>query len=381
MDPVTGGGGTERTLQMSRYLSKSGHQCTILTTDYKLSQARINEMKGVELIVLPCLNKRFYIPVVSINKIIQIVKNMDIIHLMAHWSPLNALVYYAIRLANKPYVVCPVGTLPKFGRSKTLKRIYDIIIGRKIIKNANAHIAVTSDETSQFKPYGVNLEKIRIIPNGIVNNESESNDDTIFRKKYGLSRGPFILFVGRLNPIKGPDLLLKAFCNVISEIEPYHLVIAGPDNGMLSYLKAIAASNNVKKRVHFIGYVGGRDKFMAYHASELLVIPSRQESMSIVVLEAGITGTPVLLTDQCGVNEIENINGGKIVPATVKGLEEGLIEMLYSSDELKEKGVNLKKYISNHFLWDSVVTNYIKLYEDILQNGNLNIYDKGLDNR
>ena len=168
-------------------------------------------MKGVELIVLPCLNNRFYIPVVSINKIIQTVKNMDIIHLMAHWSPLNTLVYYAIRRANKPYVVCPVGTLPKFGRSKTLKRIYDIIIGKKIVKNANAHIAVTSDEISQFKPYGVNLEKIRIIPNGIVNNDSESKDDTIFRKKYGLSRGPFILFVGRLNPIKGPDLLLKAF--------------------------------------------------------------------------------------------------------------------------------------------------------------------------
>ena len=111
---------------------------------------------------------------------------------------------------------------------------------------------------------------------------------------------------------------------------------------------------------------GGADKSNAYHAADLLVIPSRQEAMSIVVLEAGISGTPVLLTDQCGFNVIEKIDGGKVVQPSVKGIELGLIEILRDKDRLNSMGSNLKQYTNENFTWDSIIGKYLTLFGQIL---------------
>jgi glycosyltransferase involved in cell wall biosynthesis len=179
-----------------------------------------------------------------------------------------------------------------------------------------------------------------------------------------------MLFVGRLNSIKGPDLLLRAFCNVKDEYSNYHLVFVGPDGGMLSELKDMVIEFSASDRVHFLGYLGGADKSQAYQAADLLVIPSRQEAMSIVVLEAGITGTPVLLTDQCGFNEVASMSGGLVVQASVGELQKGLIEILRDPAKLKSMGTNLKKYTCEHFTWDSVISKYLTLYHQILDGKN-----------
>jgi len=144
------------------------------------------------------------------------------------------------------------------------------------------------------------------------------------------------------------------------------LVFVGPDDGMLSELKQMVDEYQLNDRIHFIGYLGGADKSNAYHAADLLVIPSRQEAMSIVVLEAGISGTPVLLTDQCGFNVIEKIDGGKVVQASVKGIELGLIEILRDKDRLNSMGSNLKQYTNENFTWDSIIGKYLTLFGQIL---------------
>ena len=135
---------------------------------------------------------------------------------------------------------------------------------------------------------------------------------------------------------------------------------------MLSELKQMVDEYQLNDRIHFIGYLGGADKSNAYHAADLLVIPSRQEAMSIVALEAGISGTPVLLPDQCGFNVIEKIDGGKVVQASVKGIELGLIEILRDKDRLNSMGSNLKQFTSENFKWDSIIGKYLTLFGQIL---------------
>jgi glycosyltransferase involved in cell wall biosynthesis len=242
-------------------------------------------------------------------------------------------------------------------------------VGRRLIRDAAGHIAITADEIPQFATYGVPEGSITIIPNGI--DPEEFKDDRVddFRAKYGLGAVPFVLFMGRLNPAKGPDLLLRAFCNAREHLARYHLVFAGIDQDMSTELRAIAARYDVGDRVHFLGYIGGRDKSRAYYAADLLAIPSRREAMSIVVLEAGIAGTPVLMTDQCGFNAMAETGGGVIVPASVEGLENGLVDMLGNSADLKVKGQRLKAYVSRHFLWDSIIDQYIQMYEDLSGSG------------
>lgn len=366
LDPVTGGGCAERTRQMSRYLAKCGERVTLLTTDLGLTESYRQGLPGVDLVVLPLLIKRFYIPFPRLNTIKQIVAEADMVHLINHWNLLNALVYILVKRLKKTYVFCPAGALLISGRSKVLKAFYNFFIGRKIVRNAAAIILVTASEIPQCERYGVGRDKIRVIPNGIDPDEAKEVEVTDFREKVGLASNPFILFMGRLNHLKGPDLLLQAFCEALNELPGCHLVFAGPDEGLQGGMEEAAARCGAGGRVHFLGYLGNPAKLHAYHAADLVAIPSRQEAMSIVVLEAGSAGTPVLITDQCGFNEVAAINGGEVVPASAAGLKAGLLRMLQDPQRLKTQGASLKRYVLDHFCWDIIAGKYVELYRELL---------------
>jgi len=369
LDPVLGGGTVERTIQISRELSRNGMKVVILTTDIGLPEEYTKNTDGIEIVALPCLVKRFYFPKFSYKFIKELVVKSDVVHLMGHWTFINALVYYAARKVKKPYVVCPAGALPIYGRSKILKKLYNLIIGKEIIRNAEACIAIAVNEEAHFKAYGIGVNKISFIPNGINRVDFEVRDENAFRSKYNIGSHPFILFMGRLNHIKGPDLLLRAFCEAREGLEGYHLVFAGPDGGMRVELQNKAVQFSLRDRVHFIGYLGEEDKAAAYQEAELLVIPSRQEAMSIVVLEAGISGKPVLITDQCGFNDIAAVNGGIVVPASVEGIQKGLIEILKDAQKRQLMGRALKEYVEHNFTWEIAVEKYLRLYRTILDTG------------
>lgn len=370
LDPVKGGGSVERTLQISRSLVHGGHQCTILTTDTGLSPDCLKhyEKWGFDILALPSLWQRFYLPEPSQRVIKKLVADADVIQLMCHWTVLNVMVYRAIKQLKKPYAVCPAGTLPIYGRSRRLKQLYNYLIGRKIIRQADGYIAISPNEIEQYEFYGVHPCKVSVIPNGVNPDDFPESNGKKFRIRYGIGDAPLILFLGRLNIIKGPDLLLEALCrcNENGQLHEYHLAFAGPDEGMLQILKRMVSVCGLTNRVHFIGHISGEDKSDAYYAADLLAIPSRQEAMSIVVLEAGITGTPVLITDQCGFDDVASVGGGRVVSASVDGLRSGLLAMTDNPAQLKVMGENLKKYINNHFLWDYIVDRHLELFSRIM---------------
>jgi glycosyltransferase involved in cell wall biosynthesis len=367
LDPLTGGGTGERTFQMSRSLARVGMECILLTTSIGLTPQRISQLKGINVVAFKSLNNRFYLPKLSFNRVWNVVADADIVHLMNHWTFLNALVYLIVRRLNKPYVVCPAGALPIYGRSKIIKRLYNWIIGKRIIQNADGHIAIARNEINHFQDYGVKSDRVFIIPNGVDTEDFIAEDDVGFREKYGLGSDPFVMFVGRLNRIKGPDLLVRAFCNVRKILERFRLIFVGPDGGMLVELQQVVSKHGAEDQVRFLGYLDGEDKSNAYHAADLVVIPSRQEAMSIVAVEAGITGTTILITDQCGFDEVATIGGGKVVAASVDALQEGLLELLKDRVLLKLTGEKLKRYTYENFIWDSVVNKYIALYRKLLK--------------
>jgi glycosyltransferase involved in cell wall biosynthesis len=362
----TGGGTAERTFQMSRFLALEGVDCTVLTIDSGLDQARIEALKPAGLTALPLLWQRFHVPRIRWCTVKTLVDEADIVHLMGHWGVLNAVVYLALRRARKPYVVCPAGALPIFGRSKLLKHLYNLLVGKAIIRNAAGWIAVTDSELAQFEDYGVSSAQITVIPNGVCQEDFPSADTAQFRRESKLPDSPFILFMGRLSPIKGPDLLLQAFALVRHRIPDYHLAFAGPDEGMRAGLEETARQAGIADRVHFLGFVGGNDKAAAYQAASLLVVPSRQEAMSIVVLEAGICRAPVILTDQCGFSEITAIDPGLETPATAQGIAEGLVHLLNTPGLPERVASNLHDLVLRKYTWHNIVRRYLDLYHTIL---------------
>jgi glycosyltransferase involved in cell wall biosynthesis len=363
IDLKSGGGTGERTFQMSHALGQAGVPCTVLTLAIGLDSARIDAMRPANTVALPCLWQRFYVPLGGWPTIRRLVREADLIHLMGHWSALNALVYLAARRAGKPYVVCPAGALPLFGRSGWLKRAYNFLVGDAIVRNASAWIAVTPIEFPQFAAYGIPASKVLVLPNGVREDDFPSHMPPYTGR---LPDSPFILFMGRLNPIKGPDLLLQAFEQVSDRFPGHHLVFAGPDGGMLAELTASAVKLGLAHRVHFLGHVQGVEKAAAYRSAQLLVVPSRQEAMSIVALEAGISGTPVLLTDQCGFDEIAALDPRLVVSASSEGLAAGLLALLGNADELRLVGSRTRLFVREKYAWPTIIIRYLDLYRRIL---------------
>ena len=366
LDLKLGGGTAERTFQMSRFLAQQDNvQCTVLTLDIDANANRIQALLPARNVALPCLWKRFYIPRSGWRTINRLVADADVIHLMGHWSLLNYLVYVVARRAGKPYVVCPAGALPIFGRSSVLKRLYNFFAGRSIIQNAAAWIAVTTSELPHFEQYGVAPAKVLVIPNGVNEADFPLADQQEFLEKHRLPNAPMVLFMGRLNPIKGPDLLLQAFIQVSAQMPALHLVFMGPDGGMTAQLIRMAGSAGLAQRVHFLGYVDGVEKSAAYRSASLLVVPSRQEAMSIVAIEAGMCGIPVLLTDQCGFSKVKEVDPRLEVSATVHGLEMGLLQLFACANTLTEIAPAWKSFVKQHFTWNAIGPEYIHLYKRI----------------
>jgi glycosyltransferase involved in cell wall biosynthesis len=351
---------------MSKFLRRDGVECAILTLDIGLDSRRLDALSGVSVTALRCVLPRYYVFPLPEPRVMELVQWADVVHLMNHWTLLNAMVYRAARRAGRPYVVCPAGALQIYGHSYGLKKLYNRFIGNRIVRNAAACAAIADNEIDQFRQYGVAEDRIALIPNGVDPKEFRGADPEAFRRKFSIGRAPFILFMGRLNPIKGPDLLLRAFFRVSKVFVHLQLVFAGADGGMLTTLRTMAHESGVADRVHFVGHISGDDKAGAYSAASLLAIPSRQEAMSIVVLEAGICGAPVLITDRCGFNELGHIGGGRVVTASPDGIKSGLLYMLRDDASLRDMGHKLRDHVIQHYLWESVARKYLELFDQIV---------------
>jgi glycosyltransferase involved in cell wall biosynthesis len=365
-----GGGNAERTVQLTRALCTAGESCTVITLDIGDWQARKVLLGNASLVILTCLNQRFQVPVLQWGRIIELVRQVDVIHCMGHWSLLAVMVSLAANRRGVPYVVSPAGALPLFGRSKLFKQVFNWIVGRRFVRDAAGWIAVTKSELPDFVNYGVPAERIEIIPNGVLETDFNHRYEENNRVWDRLPSGQFILFMGRLNSIKGPDLLLEAFIRIHHDFPNVSLVFAGPDEGMKISLEQRVATCGLEEIVRFVGFVSGEQKAVAYHAATLLVVPSRMEAMSIVAVEAGICGKPVLITDQCGLSDLAEINAGLIVPATFDGLAAGLRLAFEDLGRLESWGIRWQSLVRERFQWHNLALKFRDYFKQVITNGN-----------
>lgn len=367
LDRVTGGGMAARTLSLCTALTEIGVETAVLTLDIGLDDGIRSTLLPARLERLRCLNRRFYVPEWAPGRIRSAVTSADVVHVMGHWAVLGARAVSAADRSGTPYVLCPAGGLPVFGRSVAIKRAYNFAVGAKIVRRADGYIAITERERSDFEPYGVAPAAVSVIPNGVDLAETPSGRALAeLHARLGDDSTPYVLFMGRLNPIKGPDLLLAAAAAVAEQFKGLRIVLAGPDEGMGAALRARAERSGIADRVVFLGAVHGQLKAAAYRCAQLVVVPSRQEAMSLVALEAGASGTPVLLTDVCGFPQVEQVDGGCVVSATADGLADGLRTLLSKPTQLQDMGRRLQQLVLVEYTWDRAARSYLDLYHRLL---------------
>lgn len=140
----------------------------------------------------------------------------------------------------------------------------------------------------------------------------------------------FLLFLSRIHPKKGCDLLVKAFARVAAN-DDVDLVIAGPDETkIVPALRAMADEFGVGRRIHWPGMLLGSAKWGAYRDADAFVLPSHQENFGVVIAEALACGVPVLTTDKVNIwRDIENGGGGMVRADDERGIVD-LLEAWFS---------------------------------------------------
>ncbi|MDC3067739.1 glycosyltransferase, partial [Paracoccaceae bacterium] len=364
IDPFTGGGSVARVCLLSKYMSLRGHSCTILTTKKGLHQEHQNNLHKTELVTLPYISERFMIPFFIIPWLIKNVKKYEVIHLSNNWSIITAIAFIFLKVIRKPYYFSAMGWLKIDGRSQILKLIYKRFITLPMIHSAEKCIACSNREINDYLQLGVKKEKIAFIPNGVeVEKFRKFNNKLLFRKNFNIDNRPFILFLGRVDPIKGPDLLVRAFSRICEDFPKYQVIIAGHEIGFLDTLRRETEKLNLRHKVTFLNAIIGKEKISAYKSADLLVIPSRFDSTPIVALEAAACAAPIIITKESDFSELSETSSGIEVEADDSKIEEGLKYALSGKVDLKRLGNNAQKLVLEKYSWDMVCNQWIDLFK------------------
>jgi glycosyltransferase involved in cell wall biosynthesis len=219
-----------------------------------------------------------------------------------------------------PYFVFPHGMLdPWFKKTFPLKHIkkwlYWPWAEYRVLRDAAAVIFTSEEERLQArKSFSLYRARERVSPLGIETPAISSNARSEFLSRYPqLQNTRNFLFLGRLHPKKGCDILLEAFARMQSR-DPISLILAGPDQiGWEAELRRQAARLNLTDRVVFTEMLKGEMKRGAFAAADAFVLPSHQENFGISVVEALAAGVPVLISNRVNTwREIEADRAGYI---------------------------------------------------------------------
>jgi len=303
----------------------------------------------------------------------QNIKKFDIVHLHSWRQFPDIVVHHYAKKYGIPYILQVHGSLPRIMVKRTLKWIYDISFGSKLLKDTSKVIALHRAEAEQYEAMGVPREKIAIIPNGIdLSGYAELPPKGSFKKKFNIPEDKkIILYLGRIHKIKGIDFLVKAYAYLINEMKCRDaiLVIAGPDDGYLSEIKYLVQALGILNSILFVGPLYGEDKLAAYIDSEVYVLPSRYEIWGMTVLEAYACGKPVVASKVGGLRDlVSNGETGLLFePGNVKQLARNIFNLLNGNDVAKEMGLKGKNFVKENFTIEKVVERLERVYEEVVQ--------------
>ena len=362
------GGSAEVPYHLSKELAKRGYEVTLYTSDFKLSQEYITPEVKIHAFKTWLSLAGFQITPGIISRAKEEIRHHNIIHMHNYRTFQNIVVHHYAKKCGVPYVLQAHGSLTTFFQKGWLKRIFDVIWGYRILKDASKFVAVTEIEAEQYKSMGVNENKIEIVPNGIDLSEFDNLPERgEFKRKYGLgSDQRMILYLGRIHKIKGLDLLVKAFATLLKDFNDIKLVIAGPDDGYLPSLKELIKKRGIEDTVLLTGPLYGQEKLKAYVDAEVYVLPSIYETFPIAVLESWACGTPVVVTDRCGIADVIDGQAGLVIPYDKEQLQHALLHMLDDDKIMLQFGETGKLLVRKKFNCENMAEQVERVYKEIL---------------
>ena len=298
------------------------------------------------------------------------IKNHEVIHIHEHRQTLAIFVSHFARKNNIPYVVQAHGSVLPFFQKEGLKNLFDKVFGFRILHNASCVFALTEVEKEQYLKMGVEEDKIEIVPLGINLEEYENLPQKgSFRSRFNIAEDDkLILFVGRIHEIKGLDLLVDAFNDLIDnngEVS-IKLAIVGPDDGYLSKLEEKINEYSLKENVIITGPLYKEEKQEALVDCDLFVMPSKYESFTTSGLEAMACGKPLVLTKNNHIHDWVDGNVGIACGDDKDSLRKAIETVLFDDDLSAVYGAKGKELIKAKYNWDIINTQILDIYKKCL---------------
>jgi glycosyltransferase involved in cell wall biosynthesis len=364
LEPLQGGGLGTSTVALHNQFLAAGVESLLCSTYGEMPQTSTPKIAEFRRKLPEVL---YYSPDLK-KRVRELVADRDILHGHGLYVGTNYLFGKEARRKGKPLVYHVHGFLEPWilDRSRWKKKLAHWLFEDANFRHVKLWRALTAKEADQIRSCGVTAP-IVVAPNGVTLDDflaPETKDEPV--------ETPYIprlvktarraLFLGRIHPKKGLDLLLASWGALNGSSEGWELVIAGPDeNGYLNEIKAKAGALNLLEKIRFTGPVTGRAKIALLNSADLFVLPSYSEGFSVSLLEAMACRVPVVATQSCNFPDVTARQAGWECECTGESVSRTLNEALREDDLARQqRGSNGYDLVKERYAWTAIVSTILQ---------------------
>ncbi len=377
------GGPSQMVLGLSTALAAQNIDVTIITTDSNgdagqppldVPLDRPVAQNGYQIRYFRCSPfRRYKFSLQLLKWLNQHAAEFDLAHIHALFSPVTTIAATVARASNLPYILRPLGTLDPadLRKKKQLKKVYVSLLEKPNIAHAAALHFTTTQEAKVSERFGLSTKDL-VIPLG-VNPPDKIQDENLvnYLQSQGIEvKHPMILFMSRIEPKKGLDLLLPALEKLLAEGINFQFILAGTNPQDPNYEAKIHSqikASPLAKFTKITGFVTGEIKTSLLQIADLFVLPSYYENFGIAVAEAMVAGTPVVISDQVHIcQDVVSAEAGWVGRCKIEDLATLIKSALQNEAERKRRGLNAKELAKNSYSWQAIATQTIQAYEKII---------------
>lgn len=365
------GGTVYAMLSTARFLQKSGACVEVLGTFSKASDVEYLQNDYPELAsrVFPrTFPSRFSNSGGAIQWFKSNHHRFDVVDIHCVFSVLAWRIAHGCARLGIPYVIRPHGSLDPIDvlKRSALKRIVGPFLIKNLLNRAAAVVLTTESEKERLVTYGAAPKSV-VLPL-TVELTSVQGQGREFRMRHGIPLdAQVVLFLSRIDPIKGLDILIPALAALKVQFPKLWFVLGGGGSPpFVDQVKVLLAAHRIASWTSAIGFVSGSDKMDAFAGADVFVLPSRKENFGIAIVEAMHAGVPVVVSDQVQIwQNIVRSGAGIACETTEKSVALAVGRMLDGSINLRQMEERGRALVRDEFSPDAASAKVLRLYEDI----------------